>query len=516
LLVGAVLIAYSPAITGDFLWDDDAHVTRPDLRSLPGLWRIWSDPEATQQYYPLLHSAFWLEHGLWGNSVVGYHLVSILLHAGCAFLLLLILRRLGVPGATLAGALFALHPVHVESVAWITEQKNTLSLALYLGAMVLYLRFDEERRRSLYFLASGLFVLGLLTKTVVATLGGALLVIFWWRRGRISWRGDVLPLVPWFALGAAAGLLTAWIERRLLGAQGADFDLTLLQRSLLAGRALWFYVGKLIWPVGLTFIYPRWTIDASAWPEGLYAVAALAVLAGCWMIRGRSRAPLAVSLLFVGSLLPVLGFLNVFPFVFSFVADHFLYLPSLGIITAAAASATVLMRRLGPRARWVRQVSAAVLLGTLGALTWRQSRVYSDPITLYEATLARNPGCYLCLNNLGTLSFQAGELEQATEDFKAALRVKPDSAEAHNNLGNVLVKSGSLSEGIAHYELALKAAPNDVTARTNLGSALFLMGRIPEAKTQFETALRIMPGYAPARQDLSVIESLQQRGEPKK
>ena len=510
MLVGAALVAYFPAITGDFLWDDDAHVTRPDLRSLQGLWRIWSDLEATQQYYPLLHSAFWLEHGLWGNAAVGYHLVNILLHGGSAVLLLVILRRLEVPGAALAAAIFALHPVHVESVAWITEQKNTLSLAFYLGAMYLYLRFDDERRASLYLLASGLFLLGLLTKTVVATLAGALLVILWWRRGRLSWRRDVLPLTPWLALGATAGLLTAWIERRLLGAEGADFDLTLLQRGLLAGRALWFYVGKLFWPVGLTFIYPRWTIVASAWPQGLYALAALAVLAGCWMIRGRSRAPLAVWLLFVGSLFPVLGFLDVFPFVFSFVADHFQYLPSLAIIAATAASATVLMGRLGARARWVGRVSSALLLGTLGALTWRQSQVYRGPVTLYEATLARNPGCYLCLNNLGTLSFEAGDLEQATEDFERALRVKPDSAEAHNNLGNVLVKSGSLSDGIAHYELSLKAAPRDVSTRTNLGSALFLTGRIPEAKAQFETALRIMPGYAPAREKLSVIESMQQ------
>jgi tetratricopeptide (TPR) repeat protein len=505
----AVLGAYLPALAGDFLWDDDAHVTRPELRSLNGLWRIWFDLGATQQYYPLLHSSFWLEHLLWGNSVVGYHLVNVLFHVGSSVLLLVILRRLEVPGAALAAGIFALHPVHVESVAWISEQKNTLSLVLYLGALYLYLRFDQERRIKLYLAASAFFVLGVLTKTVVATLAGALLVIFWWRRGRLSWRRDVLPLLPWFALAAVSGLSTAWIEQRLLGAEGADFALSPLQRAFLAGRVLWFYLGKLVWPVGLTFVYPRWTIEASIWPEALFAAAALAVVVSCWMVRGRSRAPLAVALLFIGGLFPVLGFLNVYPFVFSFVADNFVYVASLGVIAGAAAGASRLSARLS--AGWFGPLASVALLGTLGLLTWRQAHDYTDAVTLYDNTLSRNPDCYLCRNNLGMLSLQAGESEQAIEDFKEAVRIKPGSAEAHNNLGNLLVQSGSVSEGITHYERALEIAPNDVGTRTNLGSALFLVGRTAEAKEQFEASLRIMPDYLPARQKLSILQSLPQR-----
>ena len=159
---------------------------------------MWTDFGATQQYYPLLHTAFWVEHQLWGNAAAGYHLVNILLHGLSAVLLLRILRRLEIPGAAFAAALFALHPVHVESVAWISEQKNTLSLVFYLAAALAYLRFDEGRRRKDYLQASGLFVLGLLTKTVVATLPAALLVVFWWKRGRIAGRRDVAPWAPWF------------------------------------------------------------------------------------------------------------------------------------------------------------------------------------------------------------------------------------------------------------------------------------------------------------------------------
>src|SRR5271157_527348 len=192
LILGLTLACYWPALRGELVWDDDAHVTRPEIRSVAGLWQIWSDLHATQQYYPLLHSAFWIEHRLWGDAPLGYHLINVLLHAAAACLLVLILRRLRVAGAWLAGLLFAVHPVCVESVAWISEQKNTLSLVFYLLAALAYLRFDRGRRRKWYALALGLFVLALLSKSVTAMLPGALLLVLFWRRGRLSWRRDVV------------------------------------------------------------------------------------------------------------------------------------------------------------------------------------------------------------------------------------------------------------------------------------------------------------------------------------
>src|SRR5437879_5458322 len=190
LILCATLVAYLPALRGGLLWDDNMHVTRADLQRLHGLWRIWFDLGATRQYYPLLHSAFWLEHRIWGDAVLGYHLTNVALHAACACLVVMIVRRLGLPGAWLAGFLFALHPVFVEAVAWISEQKSTLSGVFCLAAALAYLDFDRTRRRSRYFLALGLFVLALMTKTVTATLPAVLLVIFWWQRGRIEWRRD--------------------------------------------------------------------------------------------------------------------------------------------------------------------------------------------------------------------------------------------------------------------------------------------------------------------------------------
>jgi hypothetical protein len=336
LVYGVTILAYWPALKGGLLWDDDHHVTQASLQSWEGLGRIWFELGATQQYYPILHSAFWVEHRLWGDAVLGYHLVNVFLHATNACLLLALMRRLEINGAWLAAFLFALHPVHVESVAWIAEQKNTLSLVFYLLAALTYLRFRLQQHRSYWYLATGLFVLALLTKSVTATLPAALLVIFWWQQSRLEFRTDIAPLVPWFILGAASGLFTAWVERNVIMANGAAFDFSWVQRGLLAGRVVWFYVLKLLWPTSLIFTYPRWTVDVHAFGQYLYLLGLFCLWGGLFWLRRFSRGPLTALLIFGGSLLPVLGFFNVYPFIFSYVADHFQYLASVSMIVLVA------------------------------------------------------------------------------------------------------------------------------------------------------------------------------------
>jgi hypothetical protein len=337
LLVIVTLLAYLPVWNGTPLWDDDAHLTKPELRSLQGLGRIWTQPGATQQYYPLVHTLFWVEHQLWDGWPVGYHLLSILLHCASALLLVRIMRQLQIPGAWLAAAIFALHPVQAESVAWISELKNTLSGMFYFGSVLAYLKFDRTRTRGSYAGALALFLFGLMSKTVIATLPLAILIIFWWKRGKLSWKRDVWPLIPFFLLGTAAGVFTAWIERSLVGAQGADFNYTIIERFLIAGRVIWFYLGKLIWPLDLIFVYPQWSISQTVWWQYLYPAAALLLLIVLIQLSPRCRPPLAGMLFFIVTLFPVLGFLNVYPFRYSLVADHFQYLASLGIITLVAA-----------------------------------------------------------------------------------------------------------------------------------------------------------------------------------
>ena len=513
-IVGAILAAYWPALRGTLLWDDPSHVTAPALQSLSGLWRIWFSLHATQQYYPLLHSAFWLEHRIWGDAVLGYHLANLAQHALAACLVVLIVRRLAIPGAWLAGLVFALHPVCVESVAWISEQKSTLSAVFYLSSLLVYLGFDKTRRRSSYLWALGLFVLALLTKTVTATLPFALLVIFWWQRGRLDLRRDVRPLLPWMALGAVSGLFTAWVERTIIGAQGAAFALTITRRFLLAGRAICFYAGKLLWPTNLIFSYPRWKIDPAAPSQYLYLASILAA-AICFALLALKRPstqhpapstrwPLAAFLLYIGTLFPVLGFFNIYPFLFSYVADHFQYLAALALIVPFSSILVSFLTRLGKPADIV---LPAVLLAILGTLTWRQTHIYRDTETLYRATLLRNPESWLAHNNLGVaLLDKPGHLAEAIGEYRAALQINPDDAEAHNNLGNALARMpGRLPEAIREFEIAIKLQPNLAQAHQNLGNALARNPkRLQESIAQFEIALQLKHDDPQIRNDLAV------------
>ena len=492
------IAAYFPALTGDFLWDDAGHVTNPTLQSWSGLWRIWFEVGVTQQYYPLLHTAFWIEHRIWGDASVGYHLINVVWHATSACLLVAFLRRLTVPGAVLAAFIFALHPVCVESVAWISEQKNTLSTVFCLAAALAWLRFEDERRPARYVIATLWFLAALLTKTVTATLPAALLVVAWWRRGRLSWRDDVQPLLPWFAFAMAAGLGTAWLESAQIGASGDAFNLGVVERGLLAGRVVWFYLGKLLWPFGLTFFYPRWTIDAAVAWQWFFPAATLLLLAGLVWWRQRDRAPLAAALLFGGTLFPVLGFVNVYPFIFSYVADHFQYLASLGLIVFVTAAATRGFALLS-WPRWIGPTAAAGVLVIFGGLTWRQSGMYRDVFTLYETTLARNPSSWVAQLNLGTALEEAGETEKALPHLQRALELKPGFPETLNSLGDVLNRLGRSREALPLLEQAVRIQPRFADAHNTLGVSLMALGRADEGIAEFRRALAINPALANAR-----------------
>jgi len=368
LLVMAIFVVYIPAINGGYIWDDDAHVlNNQHLRSLNGLKKIWLDVGATQQYYPMVYSIFWLEYHLWELNPLGYHLVNVLVHAANAFLLWLVLRRLQISGALLIAAVFALHPVQVESVAWITEHKNTVSGFFYLFSVLICIRFfkldvattnqhpshntdllksnNKKRSWKLYLLCLLLFVCALLSKTVTCTMPAVLLLLLWWKRRRIG-LNDFFLLAPFFLLSTVFGLMTTWVEKHYVGAIGEEWTLPVIDRFLVAGRALWFYAGKLLWPQKPTFIYPRWEISSAIWWQYLFPLTAVTAIIVLWLLRRRlGKAPLVAVLFFAGTLFPALGFFNVYPHKFSFVADHFQYLASIGLIALGVSAAMQIFSR---------------------------------------------------------------------------------------------------------------------------------------------------------------------------
>jgi Flp pilus assembly protein TadD len=336
--------------------------------------------------------------------------------------------------------------------------------------------------------------------------------------------------LPWFAIGAIAGLFTAWVERTYIGAQGAAFDLSFVQRCLVAGRAICFYLGKLLWPANLIFIYPHWTVDAAAGWQYLFPLGVIALLAALWLLRRRTsaaarpaqsesqpssqnglRAPLAGMLIFIGSLFPALGFFNVYPFIFSYVADHWQYAASLGIIVPVAAGLELWNRRVASSATWAGPMLAGMLLGALGLLTWRQCGIYRDAQTLYRTTLAQNPDCWLAHLNLGNLVLAEGRVDEAVAHYREAERLEPGYSSTHFNLAKVWEGEGREPAAILEYEQTLRLTPGDAVAHNNLGIALAKTGRPDEAAAQFAEALRLQPDYAKADANFGVLLAGQNR-----
>jgi len=515
VLTAVTILAYRPAWHGGFLWDDDDYIIKNELLTAPDGWqRIWFSLDSPSQYFPFTYSTFRIEHALWGLNTTGYHWVNLLLHVGSALLVWAVLARLRVPGAWLAAAIFALHPVQVESVAWITERKNVLMGFFFLLTLLAWIVFVDERTRRpwlFYCLALVCYVLALSAKATACTLPAALFLILWLQKKPITMR-RVIQILPFVVLGIGMGLLAVWWERYHQGTNRGLFTfLSPIERILLASRAIWFYLSKIFWPSNLTFIYPRWNISPANLIDYIWLVAGIAACVVIYFLRRYvGRGVEGAAAFFVATLSPVLGFVMLFTFRYTFVADHYQYLACIGPIALASAGIVNLSDKFA-QYRGVIVSVALLVVASLGTLTWRQAATYTDIETLWRTTLARNPKCWMAQTNLGLVLLQKGEIDDGIVHYRSALQMQPDSWDAEYNLGTALLGKGQVDEAILHCEKAVAMRPTDPDAQVSLGDALFQKGRIDEAMAHYQKAITVHPDHFLARYSLG--HALLEKGE---
>ena len=512
LLLGILtLLAYQPVWHAGFIWDDDRYVTNNPLLSAPdGLWRIWFSLDAPSQYFPLSYTLLRAGHFLWGVNAAGFHWLNILLHVCNMCLVWRLLARLNVTGPWLAAAIFALHPVQVESVAWISEVKNLLMGLFFLLTLLAWIEFvdSQDTRRTIFYVAALVcYSLALTAKSTACTLPAALLLIQWWKKKEIGQR-TIVETIPFFILALGAGLIAIWWEKYHQGTR-VLVSLSPIERVLIASRAVWFYLGKLLWPSKLTFIYPRWHIDLSdPVAYGWLIATAVAVAAIYFGRRQFGRGTETALLFFVLTLSPLLGFIMLYTFRYSFVADHYQYLACIGPIALVSAGFVSVCDRIG-NGRWP-LVGAFAIVGTLTILTFRQSATYRDVETLWRTTIAKDPGSWMAYNNLGVVQFEKGETDDAIEKYQRSLQLHRDYPEALYNLGSALLQKGAIDEAINLCQESLKLQPIDPDAHVVLGNALMSKQDVDGAIAHYRQALKLRPDDPNAHYNLAV--ALQQQG----
>ena len=495
VIVLVTIVCYFPAMLGGFVWDDSIFTEEPVIHRVSGLWDIWFSPRNIKNeghYWPIVYTSFWVEHKLWGLAPVGYHIVNVLLHVVNTLLLLHLMLRLIVPGAWIIAAVFAVHPLHVESVAWIIERKDLLSALFYITAVLAWIRFVEEPRLERYVLAIVLFIAGMLSKSIVVTLPVALLILHWWKEGRVTLT-DLLRLAPFFLVGLfIAGADVSFYR----GWEDISFDYSLIERSLIAAHALWFYVWKILWPTNLAVIYPLWdihTVDLMAW---VYFSAAVALVALLWFGRHRvGRGPLAGVLFFAVTLSPLLGFVDYGYMQFSFVADRYQYLGGIGVLAVLIGTATDGASRL-PRALNMCALGiAAIVLLFLGTLTWHQNGIYRDGVTFFSHIISLNSEARSAHLNLSRALVKAGRIEESLAASLIAVEQEPDSVKALSNLGVALLGLGRFDKAEKQLLRATKLDSRNIYALQNLAETFRKQGRFEEAFDSFRKITNIDPEF---------------------
>jgi tetratricopeptide (TPR) repeat protein len=509
VLVLAVVLTYVPVWQAGFIWDDDKLITaNPCIAGPLGLKEIWTT--AAADICPLTITTFWVEHALWGVAPLPYHLVTVFMHALCAVLLWRVLRSLQAPGAWLGAALWALHPLQVESVAWVTEMKNTESGLFFMLSILFFIKWFGARNVNGRTSGAGNYALILIfaalamaSKSSTVILPGVLCLCAWWMEGRWQWR-NLEKVWPIILMSAVACALSIWTQGLQLARVAASNSVRPWPERLVeAGDAVWFYLGKLVWPNPLNTIYPRWQIDPGQCVSYLPLLAVIIVLFILWFNRASWARPwFFVFAWFLLALLPVLGFVDNYLFRYSMVFDHLQYLAGMAPLALVGAGIVRFAKYVIPNQPWLQSTFYAGVLLVLGTLSWQRSLVYESGVTLWTDTLAKNPNCWVGQNNLGSALVENGQVDEAIPHFQWALEIDPHIAEVHYDLGVAFFQKGRLDEAITQYQSALQINPLIPDANYKLGLALLKQGKIEQAMDYYQKALSINPYYVEACTDL--------------
>lgn len=492
-----VFLCYLPVLPGGFLMDDHRLVKDDNdlVNGLNNLFNVWFAGD-----FSLSTVGWWAQWRLWGEHPAGYHVVNLLLQATSAVLLWRLLNRLKIPGAWLAAALFAVHPVCVNSVARMAELKNTLSLPFFLLSFLAYLHYESlalypaaevsetnRRRATLWYgLSFVAFVLALLSKTTTIMLPVILLGCAAWQRGRLT-RLDLLHTAPHFLLSLAFGLMSVWYQKHQALAGQTLPPMNFLERLAIAGWNFWFYLGKALLPLHLSIVYIRWHPDIGTVLAYLPDLLVAAVFVLCWCFR-RSWGRHALFALgcFLIALFPALGFVDAQFLVKFQVSDHLQYLPLIAPLVLVAAGLDRILR-----SRKIFVCAAAGLILALAGYTAQRARVYSSQESLMRDTLEKNPLASGAHNDLGVILAERKEYAAAEAHFAEALKADPANAEARMNFGQVLLVRGRVAEAREHLAAAVADNPASSEFHEKLGNALAELGRPEEAIIQLKLALRL-------------------------
>lgn len=498
-------VSYYPASLAQFVWDDYAFTTALPVQNLSGIWQIWFQPTTLVHeghYWPIVYTTFWLQHKLWGYSTVAYHVANIVFHIFTSLLLWRLMWRLEISGAWLIAAIFAIHPVHVEPVAWVIGRKDVLAGLFTIACLLTYLRFGQSRRLAHYLFALCLYVLSMFCKTTVVTLPVVILIMLWWKNSNLT-RHDIFRITPFLLVGGVVTIANwlSYSSREVL-----NFSYTLIEISLFAAQSLWFYATKVLWPTNLAIVYQHWEVGTGNLVAWACLISSITMAVALWTYRNRiGRGPFALLAFFVVTLSPTLGFIDYGYMQFSFVADRYQYIASAGVIIAAVGIAVHIGAKLPGILRTVATwVLPTIILSIFASLTWAQSSVYENRRSFFEYIVAHNPTARNAQYNLGNAYYSFQQNDKALEAYLLAIEQRPSYQPAHIGAGFINLEQGDLKEAEKYYGNALRLDPKNVEALEHFGQLELIKGSPLEAMKYFRHILRVNPSFAKAYYGIGV------------